>query len=1019
MLSHHCCCQPSQVPLHVGTAFSTAAQRSWKSFNTAAALAALQLLLSTAAASGLISNGAAAGSLGSSMRQQLQQTAAMQQLAAVMTALAAEMRSGAVAMVRMSEVELCANLRQFSVTSGSVSHLLWMFLTPVHTRLKEVWRSPTQTADDSTDQWLCDDSRQAEAAFELCTAALQYISSVLQHLLPAVQRRGHPKAADLKLEQEARLADTLDTAIKTLSAMSCSLYDGLPKATAAYRQRLQQLLLSPQFLPLVASVLVLTLPMVNTADSTLDSKGTNGSSSSSNSSGGGSNGGGSRPLLPPRGRQQGRQKQGRNNTSSSGAGSSSKAGGSAARTPCQLQLLQLLGIRPELAALAKRMPSFKPLEMHVEIPALMIVVGAYRNAVNDLSSLPPRLQGDIGREQQRWRFEQQLWLLLPSVLLPCANSLLVQSSAHGRSTDFAQQQGVLVLAELLQHSSLALGTPCWLGRLCGGGDADSKPPHPSWMGEVLGGVLELGDRLLVQQQQQTQTEPPAAAAPNSLPLDGIGSVAMAYAALNSLQMGEFGPAEAAAAAEQLLSGTSSSHVMQAAIARERATCAVVLTNMLSLLVKRSYLGLLSSSSSPSSSSTANDAAAAAVGAAAAAAASPCAPVVAKRFGEVCTTLEAGLRAATAATQSGTIKQHPGLVDSCLDWLLLEYQDLRPTLMLHMGLRGDAALVLEQRQLYSLLSTVQKLGSCKGGDGEVCWGKQVDTCWWAVGQAAVRLLQVAGPVTGLGAAAPAGPAAASAAAAPAAPVSPPAAPGPRPAAGQQNAATSDAAKQQLAEAEYLPSLVLFGRCCLAWAEQLQQQAPVLLSGGRQAGTASRQQGQGVVKSEFGAAYVCIPGSRFVFGAGVRPADKPCELERFTDTVSSWVGGVTSPVARSALAAAAGGDLQQLRQQLGALSAAQAAVREGVSEASMAALVQQLQATGEMLSGIAVPHFCNYPACGNISGPTEVRLVSGRSCICGGCRIARYCGRACQRAAWKQHRPVCKLVAAAAANAGDQV
>jgi hypothetical protein len=226
-------------------------------------------------------------------------------------------------------------------------------------------------------------------------------------------------------------------------------------------------------------------------------------------------------------------------------------------------------------------------------------------------------------------------------------------------------------------------------------------------------------------------------------------------------------------------------------------------------------------------------------------------------------------------------------------------------------------------------------------------------------------------------------------------------------------------QPLPEVEYLSSLVLFGRCCLAWAEQLQQQTPVLLSVRRQAGTASRQQGQGVVQSEFGAVHVCIPGTRFVFGAGVRPSDKPCELERFTDTVSSWVGGVTSPVVHTALAAAAGGDLQHFRQQLEALLAAQAAVREGVSEASLTALVQQLQATGEMLSGIAVPHFCNYSACGNISGPTEVRLVSGRSCICGGCRIARYCGRACQRAAWKQHRPVCKVLAAAAAIAGDQM
>jgi hypothetical protein len=81
------------------------------------------------------------------------------------------------------------------------------------------------------------------------------------------------------------------------------------------------------------------------------------------------------------------------------------------------------------------------------------------------------------------------------------------------------------------------------------------------------------------------------------------------------------------------------------------------------------------------------------------------------------------------------------------------------------------------------------------------------------------------------------------------------------------------------------------------------------------------------------------------------------------------------------------------------------------------VQQLQATGGMLCNIAVPHFCNNPACWNISGATEVQLVSGRSCICAGSCTARYCGRDCQRAASKQHKPVCKALAAAAAAAAE--
>jgi hypothetical protein len=166
----------------------------------------------------------------------------------------------------------------------------------------------------------------------------------------------------------------------------------------------------------------------------------------------------------------------------------------------------------------------------------------------------------------------------------------------------------------------------------------------------------------------------------------------------------------------------------------------------------------------------------------------------------------------------------------------------------------------------------------------------------------------------------------------------------------------------------------------------------------------------------AAWVCIPG---VQDGGAAASAQSCGLEKLVATVSTWVGAATTPAVHTALAAAAGGDPQQFKQQLEALSAVQAAVRqEGLSDASLAALVQQLQATGLMLSSIAVPHFCNNRACVNISGPTEMQLVSGHSCICTGCRTARYCGRGCQRQAWRQHKPVCKALAAAAAAEGTQ-
>jgi hypothetical protein len=83
-----------------------------------------------------------------------------------------------------------------------------------------------------------------------------------------------------------------------------------------------------------------------------------------------------------------------------------------------------------------------------------------------------------------------------------------------------------------------------------------------------------------------------------------------------------------------------------------------------------------------------------------------------------------------------------------------------------------------------------------------------------------------------------------------------------------------------------------------------------------------------------------------------------------------------------------------------------------EAAKAAAVQ-LQKAGLALTGLATRHACNYPPCSKVSGPSERLLVSGSSTMCAGCRAARYCSRECQKQQWKEHRPVCKALAAAAA------
>jgi hypothetical protein len=93
----------------------------------------------------------------------------------------------------------------------------------------------------------------------------------------------------------------------------------------------------------------------------------------------------------------------------------------------------------------------------------------------------------------------------------------------------------------------------------------------------------------------------------------------------------------------------------------------------------------------------------------------------------------------------------------------------------------------------------------------------------------------------------------------------------------------------------------------------------------------------------------------------------------------------------------------------------AVRDAAQEqpVPLAGYVQQLSALGEALCSFAHKQSCNNPTCSNVSGPSELQLVKGRSNTCSGCRTARYCSPECMRQHWKQHRPICKDLARTAA------
>jgi hypothetical protein len=82
------------------------------------------------------------------------------------------------------------------------------------------------------------------------------------------------------------------------------------------------------------------------------------------------------------------------------------------------------------------------------------------------------------------------------------------------------------------------------------------------------------------------------------------------------------------------------------------------------------------------------------------------------------------------------------------------------------------------------------------------------------------------------------------------------------------------------------------------------------------------------------------------------------------------------------------LQQLGQLLeSVLMATNSTQNMQSDEAAYLALVRELRSTGLALCSFAVPCVCNKPGCFNLSGPSALHLVSGRSCLCGGCRVAR--------------------------------
>ncbi|KAF6253319.1 hypothetical protein COO60DRAFT_429511 [Scenedesmus sp. NREL 46B-D3] len=113
-------------------------------------------------------------------------------------------------------------------------------------------------------------------------------------------------------------------------------------------------------------------------------------------------------------------------------------------------------------------------------------------------------------------------------------------------------------------------------------------------------------------------------------------------------------------------------------------------------------------------------------------------------------------------------------------------------------------------------------------------------------------------------------------------------------------------------------------------------------------------------------------------------------------------------------------QQLQQQQAAalqqLQSLQGAAGLAGAVGSSAQQQQQLRDFAQAVAArIPLSTACNNPGCVSLAQRSELVLVGGKSCVCGRCRAARYCCKACQVEHWRWHKALCREMRKPAAEA----
>jgi hypothetical protein len=208
------------------------------------------------------------------------------------------------------------------------------------------------------------------------------------------------------------------------------------------------------------------------------------------------------------------------------------------------------------------------------------------------------------------------------------------------------------------------------------------------------------------------------------------------------------------------------------------------------------------------------------------------------------------------------------------------------------------------------------------------------------------------------------------------------------------------------------LLVLSRCCLQWAAALQQVQGQGVSRCSQIMQQARQEvAEGRAVTGLHASALRI-APWLIEGRASR-----LSLPEQQAVVTDVVGLLAQGSGLNAGLSAAGYDVGPIVQGLEALSVCYSGVVQtecvpGDAEAGqrVGGLIKALDSVGQALSVFAVPHCCNNLQCVDTSGLSEASIVSGKSNICSGCKVARYCGKPCQTAHWKSgaHKRVCKML-----------